>query len=416
MDRRALLALGGAFAVGSLGRPLHAQTPATAAATSAMPNARDFGAKGDGKTDDTAALQAALDKCFGPGGVGFLLIPPGTYVVSRTLRIAPTADITRQTGIIGHGARLASHIADGSNILEINSRSTFRFLILEGLDILGSGKDGHGIYAECEHNEQYLYNICLRDIVVQGCGGDGLRMIGNVFESQLFNCYLRDNKGAGATFGHGFKSGILSAIRVMGCIFGQNGADGAALINKCYDVSFHGCYFLLNKENGLSAPNGCTLLSSCGFENNHEGAADYQHGGPGLKLQNFGTLVGCTAYSRFKQNNLIDAYVVGRLVMIGCTGSGDAQAKGAGLAVLRGPQSSRAVVIGCSGTVTAMDGFEPLELAGEEGGMRFAAQWNGGNHMRLGDYHVWVDDAGHMRMKRGAPRFDQDGMRVGGTI
>jgi len=416
MDRRTLLGLGAVSALG-LGMPLQAQgAPNAPSPASAMANARDFGAKGDGQTDDTAALQAALDKCISADGGGFLLLPPGNYRVTRSLRISPPGNLTRQAGLIGYGARLVSEIANGGNVLEIVSRGTVRFLLIQGLDILGAGKEGHGIYAECEQNEQYLYNICLRDIVVQRCGGDGLRMIGNVFESQIFNSYFRDNGGAGATFGHGFRAGILSAIRVMNSVFGQNGKDGASLINKCYDVSFHGCYFLLNQQYGLVAPNGCTLLSSCGFENNHEGAPDFAHGGPGLKLENFGTLVGCTAYSVFKQRGLIDAYVVGRLVMIGCTGSGDGQAKGAGLAQLRGPQNGRAVVIGCNGTVVAQDGFEPLELGGAEGGMRFAAQWNGGNHMRLGDYHVWVDGAVHMRMKRGAPSFDQDGMRVGGTM
>ena len=47
-------------------------------------NARDLGAKGDGLTDDTAALEAAL-KQAAPGGT--LLLPTGTYAVSKTLEI-----------------------------------------------------------------------------------------------------------------------------------------------------------------------------------------------------------------------------------------------------------------------------------------------------------------------------------------
>src|SRR5579863_8908312 len=53
-----------------------------------MISAADFGAVGDGSKDDTAALQKALDETFGNGS-GFLLIPPGTYRISRTLRILP---------------------------------------------------------------------------------------------------------------------------------------------------------------------------------------------------------------------------------------------------------------------------------------------------------------------------------------
>lgn len=41
-------------------------------------NVRDFGAAGDGVTDDSAALQAALDRAHALGG-GIVFLPPGTY-------------------------------------------------------------------------------------------------------------------------------------------------------------------------------------------------------------------------------------------------------------------------------------------------------------------------------------------------
>ena len=46
-------------------------------------NARDLGAKGDGFADDTAALEAALQQAAG----GSLLLPAGTYAISKTLAI-----------------------------------------------------------------------------------------------------------------------------------------------------------------------------------------------------------------------------------------------------------------------------------------------------------------------------------------
>lgn len=46
----------------------------------------DFGAVGDGRTDDTAAIQAAIDACAASGG-GMVFFPPGDYRVSSvTLR------------------------------------------------------------------------------------------------------------------------------------------------------------------------------------------------------------------------------------------------------------------------------------------------------------------------------------------
>jgi Pectate lyase superfamily protein len=382
-----------------------------------MLSAANFGCKGDGVADDTAPLQAALDAAFAANGSDFLLIPPGTYRITRTLRIGAaqgeTRDITRHHGILAHGARLRSTIQDGSNVLQLLCRSTMRFLTIEGLDIQGEGREGNGIHLECEYGDHYLYNFCLRDIVVQGVGGDGLRLIGNVFEGQLINVYSRDNKKNGVTFGHGAKAGILSAIHVFGSVFGQNGRFGAAMIHGCYDVSFHGCYFLLNGKEGLVAENGCTLLSNCGFENNHESAPDFAHGGAGIWLQNFGTLIGCTGYSMFKQTRLIQAYVVSQLAMIGCSGSGDAQAKDAGLARLGGEKKARAVVMSSQGTVEYMNGFEALEInSSDKGGVRLASNWQSPNLLQLGNYRLWVDKSGKLRLKNGLPGSDEDGTGV----
>ena len=407
--RRALLGTGAALGIAV------ASHPAPAAAPLRVLNATDFGAVGDGRVDDTAALQKALDRTFAEGGT-VLTIPPGTYRVTRTLRVAlqpgGSGNLGRRSGIIGHGARLDSEIADG-NVLEVLCRATARFVVIEGLDILGKGRERHGIYVECDGGGVYFYNFCLRDVNVQGCGGDGCRLVGNVFEGQIVNAYFRDNKGNGATFAHGSHGGILSALHVFGSVFGQNGEHGAAMIRNCYDVAFHGCYFLLNGQFGLLAGNGCTLLSNCGFENNHAAARDFAGGGSGIHLNNFGTLVGCTAYSVFHQTGLIHAFVAGRLNMMGCTGSGGGSAAGAGLAQIGGTSSANATLIGCAGAVRYDNGFEALEIGGPDGGVRFGAHWQSRNLPQFGDYRLWVDRNGRLRIKRGVPKDDDDGAPVG---
>ncbi|HUZ74217.1 MAG TPA: glycosyl hydrolase family 28-related protein [Stellaceae bacterium] len=410
-DRRGVLVAGAAAALAARPNPVRAAPHPGRTLSAAR-----FGAVGDGIADDTKPLQAALDASLRHGGT-LLVIPPGTYRVTRTLRLMPnrstTGDIGRHCGVLAHGARLLSAITDGGNVLEVTSRATVRYVLIEGLDVLGTGKEGHGIVVACDRTDDYLYNFCLRDAVVQGCGRDGCRLVGNVFEGQIVDSYFRNNHGNGITLTNGTHGGILSAIHVFGAVCGNNGGHGAALMNGCYDVGFHGCYFLLNGQFGLAAGNGCTLLSNCGFENNHAAAGAYAKGGAGIDLGSFGTLIGCTGYSRFYQNGLIRAFVTAPFVMVGCSGAGDGTARDAGLARLAGTAAGEAVIVGCKGRIDYAPGFEALEIGGPDGGVRFGADWRSRYLPRLGEYRLWIDRAGRLRLKKGAPAADDDGVPLG---
>lgn len=48
-------------------------------------NVREYGAAGDGVTDDTEAFQRALDECGAEGGVVF--VPPGRYLIATHLKV-----------------------------------------------------------------------------------------------------------------------------------------------------------------------------------------------------------------------------------------------------------------------------------------------------------------------------------------
>src|SRR5262245_45624556 len=63
---------------------------------SAMSTVRDFGARGDGKTDDTAALSHAIQK-----GDGHLIFPRGDYLISHPLHIP--LQLHGRISIIGDG-------------------------------------------------------------------------------------------------------------------------------------------------------------------------------------------------------------------------------------------------------------------------------------------------------------------------
>lgn len=62
-------------------------------------NVKNFGAFGDGVTDDTAVIQAAINDLKQNNG-GILFFPPGIYMISASLSMAGNSNITfRGSGI-----------------------------------------------------------------------------------------------------------------------------------------------------------------------------------------------------------------------------------------------------------------------------------------------------------------------------
>ncbi len=105
-------------------------------------NVRDFGAKGDGVTFDTASIQKALNACEGTDGT--VLFPPGTYL-SKPLVIR-----TKSTLLIKKGAMLkaSSHQSDWmknpGDWLKVRGNSEF-IPFIGGSDLLDVTLTGEGI-------------------------------------------------------------------------------------------------------------------------------------------------------------------------------------------------------------------------------------------------------------------------------
>jgi hypothetical protein len=75
-------------------------------------NIRAYGAKGDGTTIDTAALQAAIDACANDGG-GTVLVPAGTFVIGTTeLKSDVTLHIAAGGTLLGSGDGKQYHAVD----------------------------------------------------------------------------------------------------------------------------------------------------------------------------------------------------------------------------------------------------------------------------------------------------------------
>ena len=119
-----------------------------AAGGSKVFDVRQFGARGDGKTLDTAAIQAALDAC-GQAGGGTVKFSPGIYV-SRplTLRTKTTVSLAKGATLLASPVQ-SDFLKAGGNWLAARSNSDFTPFIsgkeLTNIAIVGKGTiDGNG--------------------------------------------------------------------------------------------------------------------------------------------------------------------------------------------------------------------------------------------------------------------------------
>ncbi len=85
---------------------------AACAGSAADFNVRNYGAKGDGKTDDTAAIQRAISACSDAGG-GRVVVPGGTYT-SYTLSLLSNVDFHIERGAVVRGGDVGERYPDFS--------------------------------------------------------------------------------------------------------------------------------------------------------------------------------------------------------------------------------------------------------------------------------------------------------------
>lgn len=151
-------------------------------------NVLDFGAKGDNTTDDTAAIQTAIDTVFAAGG-GTVFFPPGTYRVSSLSLNWGTAG----TSIIfkGSGENATTLKKIGASVTPIFSLDATLALsdgvysTIEDMKILGLAKSSNGI------EMTGVARFVLRRVHIFDCDV-GLNILGSLIGS-LYDCDLNQN-------------------------------------------------------------------------------------------------------------------------------------------------------------------------------------------------------------------------------
>ncbi|WP_409345456.1 glycosyl hydrolase family 28-related protein [Paenibacillus sp. MBLB4367] len=206
-------------------------------------NVKWFGAKGDGSTDDTVAIKAAIDSLIS-GGAAFL--PASTYIVSATLTITHP-----NVKIMGSGS---------STVIKAAGSSNYETMILaSGL----SGIEVADLVVDANHGNRSSLSIRTVGIHLASC-----------IDSSVDNCIVQNTIGGNGIPGVGIALGGVSVrCKITGCILKDCGIAGKAadgvftsgtqnLIMDCIAINCTDTGFVIESSN-QSGMIGCTA-KQCG--------------------------------------------------------------------------------------------------------------------------------------------------------
>lgn len=250
-------------------------------------DARQHGATGDGVTDDTTALQAALNQL--PEG-GELLLRPGTYLITAPLVLR------RNRGIRGLHSGLWPYDTGGPVRIKANTGFTGDAIVAmrDEEELYGSvGAAASGLYVgPNDQSGMWLTRLTLDGFNTVG-GIDGVKASGLVRSVRLTEVSVRRCTGtAFHTVGY---------TRLNGTIYYPRGWR----LDRCVADSCGGNGFALNLTND-------TTLTDCLAVNNT--SHGYYLAGPGELL-----LLGCRAPFNKARGFMLTGTCYGNVALVGCT-------------------------------------------------------------------------------------------------
>jgi len=273
---------------------------------------KDFGAVGDGVTDDTAAIQNAFNSLTSGGTVTFengkTYMIDGAYLPLQTIfgGVKPTSG----TVIEGNNATLKviASSAIGYCVLNLNAVSN---IVINDLNIQGdvgrhigtTGEFGHGLMVMgCD-------NVVLNNLFITLCWGDAVlfseytHVNGNT-NVDVNNCEFVDCRRQGVSVVD------LTNGTFTGCSFRNIGATAATspaagvdlepdyVGAQASNITFIGCTFNNNNSHGLIAGSSVNVVENirlvgCSFYNNGASAITANSIGTTPKMRNVFEIVGC---------------------------------------------------------------------------------------------------------------------------
>ncbi len=235
-----------------------AQGPSTPA-NNATPTVRDFGAIGDGKADDTAAIQRAVDAC-----IGDIRLPRGVYRITRPILIE--LDKVGFMSIIGSGTAQIIMAGPGPALKFVGthggtaSPSTVkpnvwlnqRMPTVDGIVIVGDHEEAVGIEATGTM-KLIVTRVTVREAL------HGIHLTTRNRNVIVSNCHLYKNRGVGLYL----DDVNLHQINVTGCHISYNAAGGIVVrAGNVRNLQVSGCDIEGNTVNVLVDSDGAKYATA----------------------------------------------------------------------------------------------------------------------------------------------------------
>ncbi|MEU8763979.1 right-handed parallel beta-helix repeat-containing protein [Streptomyces sp. NPDC048659] len=203
MERRSLMLAMGGFVGAWGGAAVLGAGPAAAAGTGGpVVDVTAYGAKGDGKADETAAFRSALTALKAVGGPATLLIPPGTYLTGTGLVVGAGATV------LAYGARIVRTGDNGGLLKNFDSvTSVTGYRGAGSIAVLGGTWDMRGAAFPAQSDAMGFAH----------CEGVLVK-----------DCTFVDTPSA-----HAVELNAVRGAAVVNCVFdGHHPGDGASLTTK----------------------------------------------------------------------------------------------------------------------------------------------------------------------------------------
>lgn len=240
---------------------------------------RDKGARGDGHTDDTDAIQAAIDAL--PDAGGTVTVPPGNYRIDATralnlrsnmrLEMAPTAQLTALPNGLKRYHVIKVWHADNVEIA--------------GGRIVGERDEHQGTEGEWGYglNIQASRNVRVTGTHISDCWGDGIWIgaFGHGPDLDVATDVTLDGVVSTNNRRQGLSIGPVERVTVVNCTFSNtNGTAPQAGIDlepqkqgPARDVLIRDCLITGNKGSGIEVHHnvfglvirGCTITGNHGY-------------------------------------------------------------------------------------------------------------------------------------------------------